>query len=172
MQEHDIQRLKEIMLYVLDKTGGTDVYHLMKILYFAEQKHLAQWGTRMLPDEFFALEYGPVPSAAYDLVKTKTPEIKYANDDASDILLASRKPDMNYLSAADIEALDLSIGENLQLTFNQLCKKSHHKAWSEAFHRKNGNRKMDIMSIAAESGANQDMLDYIADELETEKMLL
>ena len=37
--------LIEVVLYVLQKTQGVDYYHLFKILYFADRKHIAEWGS-------------------------------------------------------------------------------------------------------------------------------
>ena len=69
MTSHDRKKLTELVLFILDKTGGVDFYHAFKILYFAEMKHLAKWGSGFVPDEFCALKYGPVPTQLYDAVK-------------------------------------------------------------------------------------------------------
>ncbi len=180
MDSYQKQRCIELMLYVLTKTGGTDSYHLMKILYFAQQKHLADWGTKMFQDDIYALQYGPVPSMLYDLIKGKiddefnklfTDNISSAGDDAPNVLFANRKPNMEYLSVADIDVLDASIIDNANLSFNQLLDKSHKEAWAEAFNRPEGAKIISPIAMAKEYGATQEMLDYIADELETEELL-
>lgn len=58
------------MLHICNSLGGTwDKYSLLKILYFAEQKHLAKYGRPITGDNIVAMEYGPVPSISYDEVK-------------------------------------------------------------------------------------------------------
>lgn len=69
MTEFQRQTLIEIVLYVLNKTKGVDFYHFFKILYFANKAFLAKWGTRIIADDFCALEYGPVPTNLYNAVK-------------------------------------------------------------------------------------------------------
>ena len=69
MNGFEQRKLNEIILYLLNVTGGMDYYHIFKILYFAEREHLAKWGHRMIADDFCALEYGPVPTHLYDAIK-------------------------------------------------------------------------------------------------------
>ena len=143
MTNYDSKKLTELVLFILGKTGGVDFYHAFKILYFAEMKHLAKWGSGIVPDEFCALKYGPVPTRLYDAVKElNNPRmilseelsevIQLAGEDAPNILLPKREADLKFLSKSEIEALDQSIEENKSLTFGQLMKKSHDEAWDEA----------------------------------------
>ena len=62
MNKYEQQKIIEVVLYILNKTGGIDFYHLFKIIYFAEMKHLVKWGHRILSDDLCALDYGPVPT--------------------------------------------------------------------------------------------------------------
>ena len=48
MAKFEERMLVEMVLYILNKTGGTDFYHVFKILYFAEVKHLAKWGRSII----------------------------------------------------------------------------------------------------------------------------
>ena len=69
MNKFEQQKTIEVVLYILNETGGIDFYHLFKIIYFAEMKHLAKWGHRILSDPLCAMDYGPVPTMLYDAVK-------------------------------------------------------------------------------------------------------
>ena len=40
IKQYEDQKIKEVVLYILSKTGVVDYYHLMKILYLAERQHL------------------------------------------------------------------------------------------------------------------------------------
>jgi uncharacterized phage-associated protein len=179
MTDFDRKKMTEIVLYILHKTGGLDYYHLFKILYFAELKHLAKWGHRMLPDDFHALEYGPVPTGLYDAVKgmdkpASSSYLKsvahFAGNDAPNVMLPEKEPDMDYISRSTAEALDESISENAGLTFHELLKKSHDEAWYEAYHHK----KSHVMSTLAMSkvmGVDDATLSYIEDQLELDAAL-
>lgn len=182
MTRYEQTKLIQVVLYVLQKTGGIDFYHLFKILYFAELKHLAKWGTRITSDNFHALEYGPVPTCLYDVVKGQnipdtdllklfTDNVRFAGKDAPNVLLAKTEPDTNYISKSEIEALDVSINENAYLTFSQLKNKSHDNAWYEAYHRMNGSNIISPVSMAKESGADDATLEYIQEQIELEEAL-
>lgn len=69
MTSFDKQRIIEVVLYILNKTGGIDYYHLFKILYFANQRSLVEWGQLMITDKFCALPHGPVPTELYNTIK-------------------------------------------------------------------------------------------------------
>ena len=176
------QTLIEVVLYVLNKTKGVDFYHLFKILYSADKAFLAKWGTRIIADDFYALDYGPVPTNLYNAVKNDhrmTDEglvsiynaaVKKAGEDAPNVLIAKRPENMDYISQPMMEELDKSISENLHLTFAQLKDKSHDSAWEKAY-RSSGRRVMDDYSIALAAGADESTLRYIIDQEELCKAL-
>ena len=178
------RELVEMVLYILHKTGGTDLYHVLKILYFAEQKHLLEWGTKMIPDDFHAYEYGPVPDQLYkavhnnlkygnELPKMFEDAFHFAGNDAPNVLLPNREPEMEWLSKADVECLDASIEENIGLSFGQLLKKSHDDAWLEAWTRAKAGSDdtMDSVSIARAAGASEGLLEYIEEQMEIDLAL-
>ena len=180
----DKETLIEMVAYILNRTQGTDIYHVLKIIYFANQKHLVKWGAPMIKDDFRAYEYGPVSDQLYKAMHgnhmygDKLPELfrqvaYYAGADAKSNILPARKPNMDYLSEAAVEALDQSIAENAGLTFPQLLEKSHDSAWKEAWSRKaqNGNDLMSPASIAEAAGADKEMLEYIRQQMEVDALL-
>lgn len=181
MTKYEQTKLIQVVLYILQKTGGIDFYHLFKILYFAELKHLAKWGTRITSDNFHALEYGPVPTCLYDVVKGQnvpdsdllklfSNDVQFAGKDAPNVLLPQTEPNMDYISKSEIEALDASIDENEHLTFSQLKSKSHDSAWYEAYNRL-GSKTMSSISMAKASGADEATLEYIQEQIELEEAL-
>lgn len=182
MTNYESKKLTELVLYILNKTGGVDFYHAFKILYFAEMKHLAKWGSGIVPDEFCALKYGPVPTRLYDAVKelnnprmalaeVLSVEVRFAGEDAPNVLLPNRAPNMKFLSKSEIESLDESIEENKSLTFGQLMAKSHDKAWEEANRRINGTNRISPISMAKVLNADEAMLEYIEEQLQIESAL-
>ena len=182
MTSHDRKKLTELVLFILDKTGGVDFYHAFKILYFAEMKHLAKWGSGIVPDEFCALKYGPVPTQLYDAVKELnhprmilseelSEVIQFAGEDAPNVLLPKREANLKYLSKSEIEALEQSIEENESLTFGQLMRKSHDEAWEEANRRTNGTNVISPVSMARVLNADDAMLEYIEEQMQIESAL-
>ena len=182
MTNYDSKKLTELVLFILGKTGGVDFYHAFKILYFAEMKHLAKWGFGIVPDEFCALKYGPVPTKLYDAVKELNhPQmilsgelskvIQFAGEDAPNVLLPKREANLKFLSKSEIEALEQSIKENESLTFGQLMRKSHDEAWEEASRRTNGTNVISPVSMAKVINADDAILEYIEEQMQIESAL-
>ena len=182
MTNFDSKKLTELVLYILGKTGGIDFYHAFKILYFAEMKHLAKWGSGIVPDEFRALKYGPVPTHLYDAVKElnnprmrlseeMSEVIQFAGEDAPNVLLPKREADIKYLSKSEIEALDESIEENKALTFKQLVQKSHDEAWDEGNRRVYGTNRISPVTMAKVLNADASILEYIEEQIQIEAAL-
>jgi len=66
----DIEKSVHATLLVLNELGGTTDFHkVFKILYFADQKHLARYGRPVTGDSYVAMKNGPVPSNIYDIFK-------------------------------------------------------------------------------------------------------
>lgn len=172
MEKFDQQKIVEILLYILRSTGGSDIYHLLKTLFFAEKEHLAKWGCKIISDEFYALPYGPVPTKTYDAIKANSntgfsqllwENISRADEDANNILLASRDANMDYISASEKETVDNAIKECKNASFEELMQRSHTEAWQKAF---NSNRKrISEIDMARDAGASDDMIEYIKEEL-------
>ncbi len=182
MTDFDSKNLTELVLYILGKTGGVDFYLAFKILYFAEMKHLAKWGSGIVPDKFCALPYGPVPTRLYNAVKELNKPrmelsadlaeaVRFAGEDAPNILLPKREANLRFLSKSEIDALDSSIEENESLTFGQLMRKSHDMAWDEANRRIDGTNIISPISMAKVLNADAAMLEYIKEQMQIESAL-
>lgn len=72
-------------------------------------------------------------------------------------LVPLQEPDFDYLSESDVECINESIRENIDLGFGQLKRKSHDAAYEET--------PLDFTisfdSIAKASGVNKQLLDYM-----------
>lgn len=176
MTSFDRRKLIEIVLYILEKTGGVDFYHTFKILYYAEMKHLAKWGSKIIGDDFCSLPYGPVPTKLYDAVKQLgnihlngllaqelDQAVSFAGEDAPQVLLGKRSPDMTYISESETEALDAAIKENANISFAVLKQKSHDAAWEEAF-MSTGKKVISPVSMAKVINADASILEYIQEQ--------
>jgi len=111
------QKLKEVLLYILGKTGDTGYFRLMKILFCADRQNLLQWGDPVTNLEYYAWKHGPVPMVVFDELQAV---YQNANSKFSDVLSvksnfmivhAIRKPNLDYLSETDKESIDKAINE-------------------------------------------------------------
>ena len=166
----DIEKTIEAALYVACKINGCDMHKLSKVLYFADQKHLAKYGRPITGETYIAMKNGPVPSYIYDVMKyiRGGREYMHMDNNLKDVfgvvgfyIDAKRQPDLDYLSSTDIELLDISIFENKDLDFFQLTEKSHDNAWKTA----PANLDMRVFDIAAGGGADTAMLKYIGENI-------
>ncbi len=181
----DILKLKAITLYIVNQCGTIDIFHILKILYFADRAHYAEWGTRLSNDTFCAMDNGPVASHLYDALKDVTgkgplPKMSplktisdalYQADPMFEYYVSARQEaDMDELSRSDIECLDRSIAENKGQSFATLSRKSHDGAWQEAYNKKK-NSEMNPLLMAEAGGASKETLEFIKDNAEFDRLL-
>ncbi len=182
---HDLLKLKAATLYILKQCGELDFIHLFKILYFAERQHYAIYGKHLVKDTFCALERGPVPSFLYNAVKVAihaehaaegsllhqlSQALKPGEADCYYFIQAAEEPDMDELSRADVDSLDVSIRENLSKDSLQLSRDSHDIAWQAAWDAKK-NSSMDPLLIAQAGGALPEFIGYLREQEAIEKYL-
>lgn len=167
MREYELNKGKSVnaLLYICKKLGGGwDKYSLLKILYFAEEKHLVTYGRPITGDQIIAMKYGPVPSWSFDCVKPRPENEKYFTID-SDTITANLEPDMDFLSKSELKCLDESINENSPLSFGELKKKSHNAAYEKTVHEQGLNAPIQFAEIAKSAGANDDLIAYISENI-------
>jgi len=80
------------------------------------------------------MNYGPVPSALYDMIKGNcSPELRVFTQYDKGFFDISKKCNMDYLSESDVEVLQKSFDDNAGLSFEGLVQKSHSSAWQSVF---------------------------------------
>ena len=176
-----IQKIKAVVLYVLEKLGtGVDYIHLFKMMYFAQQNHLVVYGLPLMEDTFKARKYGPVPSVTYKAVRKvegKPVDLMQGLDDFCDSIevrvedghqMVYRKAnvscDMDELSVSNIKILDLWIDKLRDIKSFELSGLSHDEAWKKAkaeAERTGEDIAMTLVDIAAAGGASEAMQDII-----------
>ena len=160
-KEKAINALLFISQNICDDNGHADKYATLKILYFAEKKHLVNYGRLITDDRFAALKFGPVPSNSYDI-------LDYNVDNFSQISNTTVKPigqlNLKKLSKSDINCLNEAIAENKGLGFTQLKRKSHDQAYHNAFDH--SIQWISLEDIAIQEGVDEDILGYIREHYE------
>ncbi len=166
------------ILYIIQTFGRVDLHKICKILYYADQSHLAKYGRQITGDTYICMPFGPVPSNIEDIFKALRGESFFA-DQVQDlrniivfvnkyIVTSSVKPDMDELSESDVECLDTAIEKCRNLDFAQLTSMSHGLAWSLS---KNG-EEIGFDNILREAGEDEDYIDYIREKRETQLSFL
>jgi uncharacterized phage-associated protein len=135
------EKALNIIVYLARKEGGQiDLYKLVKMVYFADKRHLHEWGRTITGDRFARMRYGPTPSAVYDMIKAVRGNNDWIRDlstyfqVAGDNVIPSTEFELNMdlFSESEIEILDAISQENAGLTFDDLMKKAHDRAWKDA----------------------------------------
>lgn len=165
----------EALLYILDGRGGsTTVHDLLKVRYAADKVHLAQYGWIASGDRYCAMNFGPVASSTYDLLKVAGRKRNYAPPRFTELAVAAldasayphvrakRKPDVSRLSSAEVAALDQALNSTPK-DFGKRTEQSHDAAWQTARQRwsDNGDMEMPVGSIAGTLDNAREVLAYI-----------
>jgi uncharacterized phage-associated protein len=152
-----------------------DLHKIFKIMYFADQKHLARYGRPVLGDFYVAMDHGPVPSQVYDMIKIVRGDTIFRSarnysaffELRDHYVYPKQAADMDLFSESDLECIDESLRENRYLSFNQLKKKSHDNAYCKAAK----DDKISYREMAKQAGANTSMLSYMQEIAENERTL-
>ncbi|HOZ38682.1 MAG TPA: Panacea domain-containing protein [Anaerolineaceae bacterium] len=145
----DGEKVLESLLYITN-SGVQDVWRALKLLFYAEKIHIETYGQSITGDVFIAMNDGPVPSFAYDLIKKArgTPwcedqDVERLNPQDSLITTGTfrvdpkRKPNLSLLSEAALEALDKSLSTYGSLSDEELSKLAHSESCYLATQRNN-----------------------------------
>lgn len=138
----DKEKAIEALVYVASRNPGVGRFHIAKILYFAELFHIQTYGRPIVGDRYIAMENGPVPSFAYDVLRgTISPEIRSLADGAlvpidrfrHPAYEAGREPHLEYFSKSDLDCLERAIAHCCERSFGSISDETHkHKAWADA----------------------------------------
>lgn len=156
------------ILYILNKVSyPVDLYHLVKILYFADKECLSKYGISITGDTYEKMNYGPVPTNSYsllDAVKGNSPLANpedfsaYLKHVGNHYFIATSKVNLEEFSQVEMECLDHSIDENLHKSFDELKEKSHDEAYHSA---KLPYDNISLYDIAKAGGATSEQIAYM-----------
>lgn len=140
MSTFDQRTVIEAILYIMAKAGRpVTKYKIVKILYFADLLHLRRYGRTITGDWYAAMEFGPVPSDSYDMIKPVWDPVKPDEAGILQVLqradqysaLPRRNADIDYLSESERECLDEIASRILPLSFDEIMNMSHGSAWNK-----------------------------------------
>jgi uncharacterized phage-associated protein len=141
------EKALESMLYIASKLVKPTVHEVLKIRYFADKLHLANFGFMASGDDYVAMKFGPVATTTYNLLKAargdqsgwihpRLYELVVGTLEVSrgtNLVTALRAPELDRLSAADIASLDQALTRYGNMPFAQRTAISHDAAWQSAW---------------------------------------
>ena len=177
----EIDKIKAVVEYILQQMGAAiDYIHLFKVMYFAQEEHLAVYGVPMMYDTFVARKHGPVPSLTYKVLRVAEGKTVDVTDElhsfASDLSISDSEGhqevtlaegvrcDMDELSRSNVRILDKWIEQCKDIKSFDLSQMSHDKAWQKAARqtdRTGEDTKISLYDMAAAGGASKDMLNVV-----------
>jgi uncharacterized phage-associated protein len=141
----DTGKVLEVILW-LAAASEMDIYHVVKCAYYADKRHLNQYGRPIAGDWYEADEYGPLGRCVYGLLRGNPLELlalqsngglPFKVRDNDHVVVAERESNKARLSESDVQALDWAVNNYAHLTFNELLELSHEE---EAYRKADGGR--------------------------------
>lgn len=165
----DAEKAIEAILYISKKS--TDLFHIVKTLYFADKLHLEHYGRLITGDCYVAMREGPVPSGAYDLIKFARGDeyqyeskIKNAHPEKAFIvkgndILPQRETNLDVFSESDIECLDEALKTYSQMNALKLWNEVHRE---KSYKETQRNKQIPLSKIIELDIPNgNEILDYL-----------
>lgn len=167
----DADKALEAIIYVASR-ADTDLYGTLKLLYVADKLHLQRYGRFMFGDDYSAMEWGPVPSNSYDIVKyvrgdrphCRIERAREAFKMSGNDFILLRAPDLDELSKTEVSCLDEAIAEQGRNDFAGFKRITHDAAWRAAWRAATkGSAPIAIESIASQLPRAQELIQHLSD---------
>lgn len=169
----DVLKMIAAIGYLVEQTKAT-MYPIMKMLYLADKVHLERHGRFIAGEEYVAMEQGPVPSHAYDMMKhlrsEKRSDVFVVSEDffayqAGHVLVLKQQPDLDELSVSDQQCLDEVVQIYRSVGHWGVRDLSHDEAWEKIWSRRNFAKSvpMPAKKIAEDLACGQTLIDHLTD---------
>lgn len=169
----------ESILYIASLLREPTIHEVLKVRYFADKLHLSSHGCIASGDDYVAMKFGPVASGTYDLMKAARGDrsgwmhplfprlvmgaLEVGADRKS--LRILRKPNLDSLSPADRESIELAVRRWGNMGFQERTDLSHDQAWRAAWEAaaedEIGQSPMPMESIAGTLRNAQEVIAHI-----------
>lgn len=145
-------KVLEALVWLANECPNIDIFHINKVLFFADKGHLNKYGRPILGDSYVAMDDGPVASFVYDVAErdparvsgsvleraSKALEYGSALRGNYICLRAKRAPDERVFSRTDIAELKAALAEYGRMSFDELWQRVHEEPSYLAAYRPNG----------------------------------
>jgi uncharacterized phage-associated protein len=158
-----VERIVEAILFIIQEAQKRGLrvtqYDIVKTLFLADKAHLNKFGRPITYDNYTAMEHGPVPSVAYNILKEESRTIERLSVKVPWKRVKSvgkeyiyQKPARGYnddiLSESDISALSEMLTVVKSLGFAQVRRLTHEDLAYDVAWKNRGEAKSSAMSYA------------------------
>jgi uncharacterized phage-associated protein len=164
--KYDPEKALQVILWIASRVRSANFHRISKIAYFADRKHLQEYGRQICGDNYVAMRHGPVPSGIYDMMKAvrgdgHSPLVDKAKE-AFDVVgkytvVPKREVDPDFFSESDIECLEWAMKMYGRKSFDELTKASHDAAWKNT----DENDLMDLTTIIKTLPNAKELLEHL-----------
>lgn len=171
------QAAVESVLFLASRLKSPTIHEVLKLRYFADKLHMERYGFLASQDDYVAMNFGPVASRTYDILKAARgaqsafirDEYKRAVQDAfrvdDDAVIPLRGEDQTLLSSSDIKCMSEVIEREGNKNFGERTERSHDAAWEKAWRRASSSGRkqseMPLTDIAMTLENAEEVLEYI-----------
>jgi len=156
IKHFDRDKALEAILFIAKSLHNPTFHSISKMLYLSDKLHLQDYGRLICGDRYIAMEYGPVPSAIYDMMKVA------AKKDSIDVdwdeiiqealmvkrgrdVIPKRESNLDLLAESEIECIQKTIAQFGNKSFGELTDITHDSAWDAT----DDNQTIPLASIVA-----------------------
>lgn len=128
-----LNRLKNIMLYILNKCDDVWCTKMNKLLFYTDFLSYRERGMAMTGLSYRAIDFGPVPER-WDRVYSEFPEVRQelrqVGDFVGSVLIASEESDYSMFTDAELKVLDSICTHFGKMSSREISRISHDEdAW-------------------------------------------
>lgn len=171
VRSFDREKALETILFVSHHLQAPTLHSISKILYLADKRHLHDYGRLICGDRYVAMEYGPVPSAIYNMMKVADGRATIDVDwdglikDAFEVrcgryLQPKREANAFLLSDSERICITKTVEQHGSKTFGQLTDITHDAAWKAS----GQNQSISVEAMASTLPKANELLDYLRSE--------
>lgn len=168
VKHFDRDKALEVILFIAQSLNHPTLHSISKMLYLADKLHLQDYGRLICGDRYIAMEYGPVPSAIYDMMKVadrrETLDVDWDEliQEALEVcqgryIVPKRDSDMDLLAESEVECIQQTIALYGKKSFGELTDITHDVAWNET----GENQTISIESIVKTLPNAAEVAEYL-----------
>lgn len=133
-------KVRAALLWMIERQPGIDLHTALKSCYFADRQHLNEHGRPVFGATYRAMRFGPVPLEIYEMAKGEpiwlaelgAERYPWTLNGYSLYRNGNEEPEMDVLSASDLEALTSGFERSRTMTFNERTAATHGDDWQAA----------------------------------------
>jgi len=161
----------EAILYLASRLEDPGRHNITHLLYFADKTSLERYGRFICGDDYYAMQYGPVPTNCYELLKAAetTDHFGFKTFPNTYKVQPLRGPNLDLLSESDIICLEKVVQMYGDLPFWRIRDESHDEAWSAAWAKRGdkNTERIPLESIVAELENPDELLSFLSNRHST-----